>query len=277
MISICFKPHPLLQNYIKCYSFLEGYFEHLKIKPIADGYTIEAGIVATPNIRAKYLSIKELIDFHSYIGGILHNVEYVQFSGYAKYVGIVMFPYTIRYLFNEEPEILKNEHIDFIDFFGEKGKLLIEQILISESYFQKTKILNSFFMKLLKNKRDVDYRSRLLFNKSVCELSYNKTIDLCNYLNTTPRTLQRYFKDIIGINPQLFLKIYNINKIINDLHVNSDLSVHDIIYSYCYYDQSHLNSDIKKYTGFTLKQLLEYARRKVLPYSRNLFIEDLCC
>lgn len=273
MLFVCYKPHPLLRNYIKCYSFIEGDFRKIRIKPIPDGRTIEAGIVHTPNLQVKYQGKNNLADFKSYVGGLLHNIEYIRFSGFGKYIGIVMYPYTIRYLFNGEPETLK-EHIDFEVYFKEKGKLLIEEILSLNTYYQKVNCIDKFLIKHLKSKKEIDYKSSFLFSQPEKFGNYGRMKDLCKYMNATPKTLQGYFKDIIGVCPKEFLKINQVNNIINVIKTNSKLSVHDIVCDYNYYDQSHLISDIKKSTGYTLNQLMKIIRTNTLPYTRNLIFEQ---
>lgn len=272
MLFKIFSPHPGLAAYIKYYSFIEGPLYNVKLKPIADGNTIEAGLVLNDVLKVKYREEKKLKGFKSYIGGISHPVEYIHANGYCHYIGIVMFPYALRYLFCEEPEIFFN-HIDFCVLCKSPAEILLERLSESKTYSQKVNLLNEFFLKLLNRKKEIDNRSKLLFLKNDWILEKYRVSELSRYLGFGKRNLQRYFKETLGISPKRFLQLIRINSILTEIKQQKIPDIFDIILRYNYYDQSHFISEFKSVTQFTPNQIIQRGANKTLDYSRNIFFD----
>lgn len=72
---------------------------------------------------------------------------------------------------------------------------------------------------------------------------------ICNIFNVTPRSLDRHFKDEIGLSPKELLNIFRINTAIKLINDNPDCDLSGISYLSGYYDQSHFIKEIRKITG----------------------------
>lgn len=82
-----------------------------------------------------------------------------------------------------------------------------------------------------------------------------RVTQICKIFNIGTRSLQRLFKDEIGLSTIELLQILRINKAIRLLNSEKDFDLSEISYLCGYYDQSHFIKDIRKITGTTPGQI----------------------
>lgn len=97
---------------------------------------------------------------------------------------------------------------------------------------------------------------------------------ICNLFNVTPRSLDRHFKDEIGISPKELLNIFRINKAIKLITDNPDCDLTGISYLSGYYDQSHFIKEIKKIIGISPGHIQGSETNKVSTHHNILFIKN---
>lgn len=97
------------------------------------------------------------------------------------------------------------------------------------------------------------YTSLALLKENQSPQNINR---LCAELRIHRRSLERKFQQIVGISPKCFFKVYRIQKILKFLRKSHEPDIHDIIYTYGYFDQSHFIREFKSFVGLTPKQYL---------------------
>lgn len=95
---------------------------------------------------------------------------------------------------------------------------------------------------------------------------------LCEVFHITPRSLQRKFKDEIGVSPMDHLHIYRINRAIRMLTSNPCADLTEISYRSGYYDQAHFTKDIKKIIDITPGQVQGSNKMKDSTHHDRLFL-----
>lgn len=131
-------------------------------------------------------------------------------------------------------------HEQFQAFYNVNDmKILIENYL---SYYAKQSIHRSYLINDI-----INYMGK--------RAGMIRVSQICNIFNIGPRSLQRHFKDEIGISPMELLQIFRINKAIRLLNSKKDFDLTEISYLSGYYDQSHFIKDIKNITGITPGQI----------------------
>lgn len=95
---------------------------------------------------------------------------------------------------------------------------------------------------------------------------------ICNIYNITPRSLERHFRDEIGISPKELLQIFRINKAIKLITDNPDCNLTGISYLSGYYDQSHFIKDIKQMTGIS-PGYLQGTKTSIEAMHNRLFVK----
>jgi AraC-like DNA-binding protein len=96
---------------------------------------------------------------------------------------------------------------------------------------------------------------------------------ICDMYNTTPRSLERRFKDDIGLSPKELLHIFRINKAMRMINEKPNCDLTEISYLSGYYDQSHFIKDIKKITGISPGQLQGRESIKDEIFDNRFFIK----
>ncbi|WP_296381026.1 helix-turn-helix domain-containing protein [Winogradskyella sp.] len=71
------------------------------------------------------------------------------------------------------------------------------------------------------------------------------------------RRLEQRFKNEIGISPKLFSRTIRINKVIEQMKVNTEQSLTQLALANNYYDQSHFIKDFKQFTGLNPSKFLK--------------------
>ena len=87
-----------------------------------------------------------------------------------------------------------------------------------------------------------------------------------NELNITERSLERYFKQYVGISPKLYARINRFQTALETLRKSNFDSLTDIAYQNNYFDQSHFIRDFKEFAGTTPKHFLHQANEQVANF-----------
>ena len=116
-----------------------------------------------------------------------------------------------------------------------------------------------------------------LFDHIICTMDKTngmvRVSQLCNIFNITPRSLERLFKDEIGIPAKELLQIFRINRAIRMLAEEPNANLAGLSYLSGYFDQSHFIKDIKRITGISPGQLQGTETGKEEVHNR-LFIKN---
>ena len=84
-----------------------------------------------------------------------------------------------------------------------------------------------------------------------------KVEQLAERANLSPRTLQRYFQQYIGLSPKRLIRKYRLHQAIEALDANNTCIL-DVVEQLEYTDQAHLIRDFKEIVGKTPKQYLAF-------------------
>jgi len=96
---------------------------------------------------------------------------------------------------------------------------------------------------------------------------------ICDLFNVTPRSLNRYFKDEIGISPKELLNIFRITKAIKLIIHNPDCDMTGISYLNGYYDQSHFIKEIIRITGRSPGHIRGSELKNIVTFHNLVFIK----
>lgn len=70
--------------------------------------------------------------------------------------------------------------------------------------------------------------------------------DICDQLSTTPKTLNRYFKKIVGISPKAYAKILQVNWVMGQMHLNNSETLSELALKAGFFDQSHFTKSVQE-------------------------------
>lgn len=149
---------------------------------------------------------------------------------------------------------MENTAVPLTILFGEEGANLGNQILIANSTSERIKIIETFLLKKLADKRIIDKivisTIETIFNTngqfSVNEFSKSNNINR--------RQLARKFSSAIGLSPKQLAKTIRIQATLKVLLNEQITSLTDLAYENEYFDQAHFIKEFKEFTGLTPKE-----------------------
>lgn len=112
-------------------------------------------------------------------------------------------------------------------------------------------LISKYFLTKLNSIRSS--RKDQSMEKALNSGNYYRVDQLCNYLNCTPRTLQRWFSANLDISPKMYLRLLRFKKVLSYLssHGQEKTDYLSIALQHGFYDQNHLIKEIKLFTNNT--------------------------
>jgi AraC-like DNA-binding protein len=260
-IGKSFKPHPALSKYIRQYNLnitSNTNSNNLKIKSIP--FSLAGIVLLFDNTDMSLVSSKSglnklqkacLIGYNP-----IHYDNYLIINGFSlRGVTISLTFLGINILLQIPLKLLHNQFIDLELILGDKVILLIEQLQESDSEQQMVAILDSFFLHLL----NIDKKIHQPFLSKLNHiLSSNHRIvkvnELANQSHMHERSLQRMFKEEVGLTPKEFLRLMRFIRIINLISLNPRIHVQDLVWQGGFFDQAHFIHEFQTITNYTPKE-----------------------
>lgn len=221
---------------------------------------------ATPLLQGLAFSFKKCSEEHRYNGETLHlNKEAYLFgqptcprlitstSNGIDILGVKFKPLGIAKITGISMEYMADRIIPAEDIWGNELESICDQMQSANSLENSIAILESFLLKKYL-KTSLHYRidhvrdAILLIDRSKGILNV-KT--LRHQTNTTRKTLERAFLNYVGLMPKLYCEIVRFNNAKYLMDNNPSFSVNHIAFEAGYYDNSHLSSDFKRFSGLT--------------------------
>lgn len=165
-------------------------------------------------------------------------------------IGATLKPSALWHWLKKPVAFLVNKAVPSQVLFGERFSSIANTIKNSRNHEQRIELLNTFYMNLVSQ---TDYKPGLV-EVALDEIFKNKgCVNIQQLLSRTgfkERSLQKAFKNQVGISPMQYARIIRFNNIFVEISKKND--EHDLSFLslfYNYYDASHLNKDFKNYCG----------------------------
>jgi len=145
----------------------------------------------------------------------------------------------------------------FMEIFGEDGKSLEEKVLSLDDELKKIELAENFL-----HERTPERDENLVVIGQVADLiivdrEITKVDDILLRLNLSKRTLQRMFKQYVGVSPKWMIKRYRLHEAAEQLAAGSVTDWPKMAQDCGYFDQAHFIKDFKSIVG---KSPAEYAK-----------------
>ncbi|MGL5274682.1 DUF6597 domain-containing transcriptional factor [Myroides sp.] len=183
-------------------------------------------------------------------------------DGPYRIIGVYLKSTALKALFNIDASEFKNKNIALEDLVSSS---VLEQLLNAITVEEKVEILSTFLLSRVtaikySNPKAV-YASDLL--KEGKEL---KEVQL--EMNISERSLERIFKEHIGMSPKFFSRIMRFQSSLNLYRNNAFENLTDLTYQSNYFDQSHLIREFKEFTGVSPKKFLHKVEEQLINYPK---------
>ncbi len=241
-------PTELLQRYVRYFWVLEGngldFSQKTTFKIMSDGLP---GLIFQTNKKAfRDRDNKELPQLFLY-GQTTRYTEQIAINSFQN-IGIYFQPNALKSIFGIDANELTNLHIDIDDILKTN---ITEQISNTTSTNEKIELLTAFLLQQVKR---INISSEQL-NFAISQLEKGMSLQgIQNELKISERSLERYFKQHIGISPKLYSRINRFQSALESIRQTQFNKLTDIAYESDYFDQSHFIRDFREFAGTSPKK-----------------------
>jgi AraC-like DNA-binding protein len=162
-------------------------------------------------------------------------------------IGVYFQPNALRSIFGIDAVELTNQHIDINELFKTN---VTDQLLNTTNAEQRIKLVSSFLIEQAEQRETENG----IVNFAIAQLQKGVSLPTIQTdLNISERSLQRYFKQYIGVSPKLYARINRFQSALENIRQTRSNKLTDIAYQSDYFDQSHFIRDFKEFAGTSPK------------------------
>lgn len=209
--------------------------------------------------------IKNVTFANGLIKGIYNTTQKIDFIPNYHFLIIRLRPYGLKQIFNIKATALIDSVIDI------QNHPIANTLL---DFLKSAENLDVSLLKILVN--SIEHyavypvsSSTKAFIKLASETEYNTIKDLIFQSGIGLRTLQRNFKNEVGLSPKKYLRIKRLNAIEQKMSQNVD--IFEIIADFDFSDQAHFIKDFKQLRNITPEEIL----KKKLLLSDQLAVPEI--
>lgn len=232
----------------------EHFFADLKTDnpSISHFYSFQSGASADSTIAVPDGCIDLLFDCDSEapsatVCGTTLEAKVVQFHKNRRYFGVRFLPGTFPDFLDTTATEVIDKQSDLKDIMKGASRL-IDDISTANSFVEQVSIIKGFLSK--KQARASNLTAQLV--AKICQHQGNIQIqDLVEYSGYTARTLERKFKDDIGLTPKGFSRAIRCQSAIYHINHQQDFTFGGLAFDLGFSDQSHFLREFKKLVSAT--------------------------
>jgi AraC-like DNA-binding protein len=154
---------------------------------------------------------------------------------------------------------LVDASIGLQEIFGDEAFGLETSLFQSTNVYERIEATEQFLL----NKLEIRNLTKYIFSVNVQE-NVSKYFDkpnciteIAENLNTTQRTLDRNFKQILGLSPKKLHRVIRFQKVYEALHSPQYKNKLFDFYDFGYYDQAHFGKEFKEFVGMNFQEYLQ--------------------
>ncbi|BFM50513.1 helix-turn-helix domain-containing protein [Marinomonas sp. THO17] len=160
-----------------------------------------------------------------------------------KYFGVRFATGVISELFDVCAEDLVQHQYNLLDM-APKAKQMFEQVVDEQCFSKQVSIAERFFTG--QGAREFSALTAMVV-QHICEQKGNLRMEELECLTGyTLRTIQRIFRDEVGMSPKMFCRIVRCQSAIYDINHNDDVTFSDLACDLGFSDQSHFLREFKR-------------------------------
>jgi AraC-like DNA-binding protein len=203
-----------------------------------------------------YFKDKLIGSFYNMTGQLTQHFSMKALKGHYYTVMVLLKPYGAYRFFKQNQSNYQNHYFDIklLDADFHKKAMKLDFYKSPDAYVCE---IENWLLELL-SKKTVDYKflkvkecvDKILSENGKGKLSFH----LDDY-GLTKISMERHFKEIVGLLPKQFISITRFNHAYFCITQSTLKNWHDVVSEFNYFDQSHFIKEFKRYCGFTPSQL----------------------
>ena len=246
-------PSPILSPYIKQYWGLENLIppgkKHIQ-RIVPHGLTEMLFYLAeVPDVSDRSKSISAI---GSVSGQINHYYDII-ISGKISLFSVLFQPLGLKVLFGIPIREFYNQNTPLEFLVKHEADELESKLMEVSDFADRIKIIESFFVRRLSNVKKQYALNRL--QDSISIINQYRTIVNIDFLASraclSRKQYERSFSNFIGTTPKQFLKTLRFQLALHEKSKYPERSLSNLAYACGYYDQAHMISEFKMFSGMT--------------------------
>jgi AraC-like DNA-binding protein len=246
------KPHPILEEAVKCFWTHEGTYSPDKIQPITPDGCIELIF----NFGSPYRLLSRTPPQQlppAIVVGFQKEMLPISVNGTVKVVAARLFPWGALALIEDEVRALTGQIKDLDPSWDTLARELKDHVTEGRYESAWQRLQDYLLQKALARSYDaklVQSAAKLLFHtKGQCRVE-----ELADYCHTSVRQLQRHFDQAIGVSPKFYARTIRFEQAQRRLMFHPETDLTALAYDCGYFDQAHFIKDFRAFTGRTPSQ-----------------------
>jgi len=246
-------PSPPLHNYISCFWLIEDCYNNVLDISFPDGCIELVFSVGLEVDRTELNGSKRTGHWAEIIGQLTRPYQ-IRVNGPGKVFGVRFYPHTFGYFFPEVISAVNDQSVEASYLLGRGVDTVVGNFLYENRIADAINIVQQNLMKKLRNNYTADETSNKIISHTVnCILKDGPTVDLpeiAQNCGISIRTLQRKFRESVGVSPKYFARIMRFQQSLFYLHKGLE-NITTISYNLGYFDQAHFIHEFKAFSGLT--------------------------
>jgi len=261
-----FQPLPIpdpLKGYVKSFWKLENNAaSKQELTTMADG---SPGLIFQhPSQGDLFQNGKKLAPLFLY--GQATSYATLHSDGNFNTFGIFFDPRALKLVFGLDASELTDTCIDLSLISEAKNERLLQKLLNAESEQETIETIASFVMgQLVKNQQKGDGSMEFALSHIISSRGTASLEELTQKLRLSERSLERKFKEQVGISPKLFSRICRFQASLRQLTEQKHDKLSDIAFENDYADQSHFIRSFKEFAGASPLQF----QKQPVPFPKS--------
>ena len=246
-------PSAPLGNYISCFWLIEDCYNNVLDISFPDGCIELVFSVGLEVDRTELNGSKRTGHWAEIIGQLTRPYQ-IRVNGTGKVFGVRFYPHTFGHFFPEVISAINDQSVQASYLLGGGVDTVVGNYLYENRIADAINIVQQNLTKKLKNNNAVDDTSNKIISHAItCILKGHPTVDLPEIAldcGISLRTLQRKFRESVGVSPKYFARIMRFQQSLFYLQKGLE-NITTISYDLGYFDQAHFIHEFKAFSGLT--------------------------
>ena len=197
------------------------------------------------------------LDLASFVTGAYDTYQLVESVGASSGVQVNFTLLGIRLLVGRPIEDMKNRAFAPEEIFGEFARELTHRLYDATSWDTRFECLDHALAMRIGDPLDVPAGVRCAWHRLVASGGRSSIASIVQEVGWSQRHFIAQFKHEIGVSPKVFARMLRFGRVVRAIRADASADLADLAIASGYYDQSHLNRDVREFAGTTPGELLE--------------------
>ena len=208
-------------------------------------------MISSGTIQRKPATGDLIQSMNSHLCGVKTRHQYVMVK-HERLISVRFKPWALYHFIRLPMHHLVNESIEASYLFGTEFKSLEGAVFEAGDFGKQVDLIEAFLLNWL-NREDVAPHALFdhLIEKFLASYTHFNAIKFSSYAGVSQRTLNRMFKQYLGIGPKAFTGLLRTLESSKMIASSPKLKVLDVALENGYYDQMHFVKDMKKHNGLS--------------------------